>query len=270
MRLYASTILLPILALGLPSLVLGIPSEGNLLRRQPDASSTAPPTSTVSNESSKTGSSNPTTGKTQTGDSASSSNISVTNTKGGTTTKTATNTGTFIDPRLPPGNVVMQTPATTSGTQYYKIGSPVTFGWNYTSLIITPTAVNVEAYCSQNSQTYTIAQNLSIAKPSVVWDTSLEQANNNEPPLAMAFYTLLIYDEASAVTAVPSAGYLAAFNGFQFGMYTPQPYTPLQDFNCATCDPSMANTLDLTALRMMLITSLITSLSFIWFVTGLY
>ncbi|KAJ6262804.1 hypothetical protein Dda_1361 [Drechslerella dactyloides] len=132
-----------------------------------------------------------------------------------------------VDARLPPGGVVIQTPITTSGSLYYKIGQTVTFGWNYTSLSISPSAVNVAAFCSDNSQTYTIAQNLSIAKPSILWDTGSYAPKNDQPPLAMGIYTLLIYDEASAVTAAPTAGRLAAFNGFKFGMYTPKPYTPL-------------------------------------------
>ncbi|KAF3938372.1 hypothetical protein ABW19_dt0207033 [Dactylella cylindrospora] len=98
---------------------------------------------------------------------------------------TGTRAKTYVDPRSPPGGVVMQTPVTTSGSQYYKIGNPITFGWNYTSLIISPSAVNVEAFCSDNSQTYTIAQNLSIAKPSVVWDTGSYTPENDQPPLAM-------------------------------------------------------------------------------------
>lgn len=80
---------------------------------------------------------------------------------------------------------MIQTPVTTSGSLYYKIGQPVTFGWNYTSLVVTPTAVNVEAFCSDNSQTYTIAQNLSLSKPSVVWDTAAYTPEKDQPPLAM-------------------------------------------------------------------------------------
>ncbi|KAK6347717.1 hypothetical protein TWF718_005554 [Orbilia javanica] len=176
---------------------------------------------------------------------------------------------TFVDPRLPPGGVAIQTPVTTSGSQYYKIGQKITFGWNYTSLIVSPSAVNVEAFCSGNSQTYTIAQNLSIAKPSVIWDTGLFQPQNGQPPLAMGTYTLLIYDEKSAATAIPVAGNLAPFNGFRFGMYTPRPYTPLADFECPTCDTSSATALDTVAIRILVLFSTLFSLSFGLFFTFL-
>ncbi|KAK6532190.1 hypothetical protein TWF281_006388 [Arthrobotrys megalospora] len=169
---------------------------------------------------------------------------------------------TFVDPRLPPGGVALQTPVTTSGSQYYKIGQKVTFGWNYTSLIVSPSAINVEAFCSDNSQTYTIAQNLSIAKPSVIWDTGSYEPQNGQPPLAMGIYTLLIYDEKSAITAIPQAGNLAPFNGFKFGMYTPKPYTPLAEFDCPTCETSSAAALDTVAIRLLVLVSTLFSLSF--------
>ncbi|RVD85214.1 uncharacterized protein DFL_003542 [Arthrobotrys flagrans] len=149
---------------------------------------------------------------------------------------------TFVDPRLPPGGVAIQTPITT---------------------------INVEAFCSGNSQTYTIAQNLSIAKPSVIWDTGSFQPQNGQPPLAMGTYTLLIYDEKSAITAVPVAGNLAPFNGFKFGMYTPKAYTPLADFECPTCDTSSAAALDAVAIRMLVLFSTLFSLSFGLFFTFL-
>ncbi|KAK6518526.1 hypothetical protein TWF506_005666 [Arthrobotrys conoides] len=176
---------------------------------------------------------------------------------------------TFVDPRLPPGGVAIKTPITTSGSQYYKIGQKITFGWNYTSLIVSPSAVNVEAFCSGNSQTYTIAQNLSIAKPSVVWDTGSFQPQNGQPPLAMGTYTLLIYDEKSEITAIPVAGNLAPFAGLKFGMYTPKPYTPLADFECPTCDTSSAVALDIAAIRMLVLLSTLFSLSFGLFFTFL-
>ena len=42
-----------------------------------------------------------------------------------------------------------------------------------------------------------------------------------------AMYTLYIFDETRAVTAIPQAGYLGSYLGFAFGLYQPQPYTPL-------------------------------------------
>lgn len=37
----------------------------------------------------------------------------------------------------------------------------------------------------------------------------------------------MIYDAAKGVSATAQAGYLGTFNQLVFGMYTPQPYVPL-------------------------------------------
>ncbi|OLL21644.1 Mitochondrial genome maintenance protein mgm101 [Neolecta irregularis DAH-3] len=140
-----------------------------------------------------------------------------------------------IDPRSPAGAVVIVTPAVASGVSYYRIGQQITFAWNYTNLIVTPTQIVVQAYCSMNKAQYTIAANMSAAKTTVVWDTSAYQANATVP-LLTASYTLMIYDAVSGSTAAPKPGYLAAFSGLSFGMYSSQPYAPLDQFTCATCN----------------------------------
>ena len=91
---------------------------------------------------------------------------------------------TDIDPRLPPGGINMITPAPLSGSQYYKIGDYVTFGWNYTSLSVTPKSIDVMASCSLNNQLYTIAVNQSVeSSQMVVWDTEAESTNSAPPPM---------------------------------------------------------------------------------------
>jgi hypothetical protein len=40
-------------------------------------------------------------------------------------------------------------------------------------------------------------------------------------------YTLYIFDSSRSVTDIPAAGILGNFNGYLFGMYEPQSYTPL-------------------------------------------
>ena len=121
----------------------------------------------------------------------------------------------------------MVTPNPIAQATYYKAGEYVTFAWNYTSLSVTPSAVDILASCSLNSYTYTIATNQTItnATQAITWDTSLETAGPN--PLLTATYTLIIYDAEKEISATPSAGYLDTYNQFTFGMYTPQPYTPL-------------------------------------------
>jgi len=122
----------------------------------------------------------------------------------------------------------MVTPAPIDGAQYYKIEDYVTFAWNYTSLSVTPTAVDVLASCATNNQMYTIALNQSITGPTgaVTWDTG-EYQSTATIPLLVASYTLIIYDASKEITAIPSAGYLGTFEQLVFGMYTrKQLFTP--------------------------------------------
>jgi hypothetical protein len=116
----------------------------------------------------------------------------------------------------------MVTPNALAGDQFYKVGDFVTFAWNYTSLSVTPSAIDVLASCSANQATYTIAVNVSAQETKVIWDT--QNTPSGQAPFLTEKYTLLIYDAESSVTAAPRPGYLGVFNQFTFGMYTPQPY----------------------------------------------
>lgn len=129
---------------------------------------------------------------------------------------------TSYDPRLPAGGVAMVTPNALAGDTFYKVGDWVTFAWNYTSLSVTPSAIDVMASCTANQATYTIAVNISAKETQVLWDTSNHP--DGQAPFLTNKYTLLIYDSNLTATAAPQAGYLAPFSGFTFGMYTPQPY----------------------------------------------
>jgi hypothetical protein len=184
---------------------------------------------------------------------------------------TATNTHhTSYDARLPAGGISMLTPAAISGPQYFKIGDYVTLAWNYTSLSATPTAVNVMATGSSNKQLYTIAMNQTVtnATQGVIWDTHGYQATAVQDPLLTQTYTLIIYDSDSSISANAEAGYLAVFNSYTFGMYTPQAYTPLGEFICATCNAALGD-MEKRALGMMFGMCILTVLSFTWFVNGL-
>lgn len=163
----------------------------------------------------------------------------------------------------------MMTPAVASGEQYFKIGDYVTFGWNYTSLEATPTAVNVMATCTANKQLYTISTNLTLANNTnaVTWDTGSYQATAVQNPLLTETYTLIIYDAASSISATPQAGYLAVYDSYTFGMYSPQAYTPLGDYECVTCSGALSE-MERRALGMVIGMSILTVLSFTWFVGG--
>jgi len=163
----------------------------------------------------------------------------------------------------------MITPNIMSGAQYYKIGDFVTFAWNYTSLLATPTAINIMATCSENSQLYTLAMNQTVGNSTgaVTWDTGSYQATAASDPLLTETYTLIIYDAASSISATAQAGYLAVYDQYTFGMYTPQPYTPLSEYSCATCSAALSD-MERRAVGMVIGMSVLTVLSFTWFVGG--
>lgn len=141
----------------------------------------------------------------------------------GTETGEAAQT-TDVDPRLPPGGVNMVTPGPLS-TTYYKIGDTVTFAWNYTSLSVTPSKVDILVSCSANNAMYTISSNASFDKSAtVLWDT--EPDASGTAPLLTETYTLIVHDAAKDISATPEAGHLGSYNQFYFGMYVPQLYTP--------------------------------------------
>ncbi|KAI9793067.1 MAG: hypothetical protein M1816_000965 [Peltula sp. TS41687] len=188
----------------------------------------------------------------------------------GSQTADSNSTSTIeIDPRLPAGGVQMITPAPTAGPQYYKIGDKITFGWNYTSLSVTPTAIDIMASCTENHKLYTIAQNRSVeSSQAITWDTQPEASANT--PLVMAKYTLLVYDAAKGVSATPSPGYLGSYDQFTFGMYSPKPYTPAPAYQCASCSGAASQhaNLERQALGFMFGMVVITVTSFTWFVSG--
>ena len=190
----------------------------------------------------------------------------------GKTTQSKYETTKTFDNRLPAGGVSMITPALISGAQYYKIQDYVTFAWNYTSLSVTPSAVDVLATCSSNSALYTIAMNQSISGPTqaITWDTGAYQASATIP-LLVATYTLIIYDADSSISDAPRAGYLGVYDQLTFGMYTPQPYTPIQDYVCATCNGAMSS-MERHTWRFLFGMVAVTVLSFGWFagVAGLW
>lgn len=188
-------------------------------------------------------------------------------TRSGSESRTSNSTRTtLVDPRLPAGGIQLVTPAATGGSQYYKVGDFITFEWNYTSLSNTPAAVDVYATCSLNQATYTIASNMSVEETGrIIWDTG-DSASNTDP-FPVATYTLIIHDSAKDPSQVASAGDLAAYNQFRFGMYTGQPYTPLNEFKCSTCSGAFSLH-ERQALGVLTVTAVVTVLSFSWFANG--
>jgi hypothetical protein len=232
-----------------------------------EASSSAEETATSSGDNSET-----TNTADETGDESSSRRTTGSARRTGTSTGTAKTTGKSktYDARLPAGGVSMITPNALS-TQYYKIDDFVTFVWNYTSLSATPSKIDVLASCATNNQMYTISSNVSVEETqSIIWDTGAFQSSATVPLLTET-YTLIIHDAAKDISATPQAGYLGVVNQFTFGMYTPQPYTPLNEFKCVTCNDAMTVVEKQTLLALVGMASLAT-ISFGWFtgVAGLW
>lgn len=116
--------------------------------------------------------------------------------------------------------MISPAPATTT---YYKVGQNITFMWNYTSLLVPPSAIDV--LVSNTVSTYTLTQNASVQATGVfVWDT--EQYAGRQNPLVNAFYTLAVVDADAGAAAVPSPGHLGAYgNNAPFGIYATQTAT---------------------------------------------
>lgn len=238
------------------------------------ASQTSTGTASETSSDTKTASDQTTTG---------TNTASTTNTKDkDSKTKSTTSTSISINPADAAGGISMITPASTS-TTYYKIGQTITFVWNYTSLSVSPTAVDVVASCSLNSVTYTVTQNMSMeATGTAIWDTGAYQANATIP-LLTATYTLFVVDSDKSLTDTASAGHLGSTVGYSFGMYIPQSPTPLNGmstsyqlsvsitqtneqagFFCVTCSSAMSE-ISRTGLKFVFGMAMITFLSFSWF-----
>ncbi|CAG8882873.1 unnamed protein product [Penicillium nalgiovense] len=271
MRCFILSVLCTILLLGTISSAWPWPygglSGGSLDKR-------ADPTETATAETSESTTDASTASKTSTGTTTGTNTDSNTDTKTGTATDsetTGTETGTktgkskttatssiSINPAAAAGGVSMITPASVS-TTYYKIGEDVTFVWNYTSLSVTPSAVNVVASCSLNAMKYTLSSNMTVKETgSVVWDTGKYQKSATIP-LLTASYTLIVYDVDKDISDPASAGHLSSQNGgYVFGMYTPS------QFKCATCSGALSETSRL-AIKFTVGMAVITFASFTWF-----
>lgn len=162
----------------------------------------------------------------------------------------------------------MLTPATTAvATPLFKVGDNVDLGWNYTSLLGDPTAIDVLISCATATKTWTLTSNMTFeTSVDFTWNT-----NDTEPTdqkLLSEMYTLIIKDSDAEITEVAEPGYLGVYSGFTFGLYTPQPYVPFNEWECTGCNAGSSD-MDRRALGFAFTMSLITIFSFTWFVTGL-
>lgn len=135
----------------------------------------------------------------------------------------------------------MLTPAATAGETFVKVGTNVTFAWNYTSLTITPSGIDVLAWNGQASRAYTITHNATVHKTqTVIWDTKDYMQTAESNPIVNGKYTLMVYDSKHGPSHIADAGHLGAYTQYTFGVYTPQSYTPWSSMQFATPTPTLS------------------------------
>lgn len=135
----------------------------------------------------------------------------------------------IIPSTAPAGSLSITQPPQTA-TSYYKIApsNTITFGWNFTDVLVTPSALTISAVCD-NGNTYPVGPTNGIINgtaSSVTWDLWSWQEANPSTPLAVATYTLEIWGDLGK-GAGQQPGQLSENTNLQFALYSPQPYTPL-------------------------------------------
>jgi hypothetical protein len=126
-----------------------------------------------------------------------------------------------------------------TATSFYKIAPSqlITFGWNFSYILATPTHLTVSAVCD-NGNTYPVGPTDGIidgTATQVVWDVAAYQSANPNKPLAQASYTLHIWDDRGP-TATRRPGFLEQNSALHFALYTPQAYTGIADgWSCTAC-----------------------------------
>jgi hypothetical protein len=150
-----------------------------------------------------------------------------------------------VIPQTAPVAVLSITQPPQTATSFYKIasGQLVTFAWNFTGVLATPTHLTVSAVCD-NGNTYPVGPTDGIidgTATSVVWDPYGYDQLNPNTPLAQASYTLHIWDDRGPNPTM-RPGYLQPNSAVKFALYTPQPYTPLNSgWTCAGCSGSVSS-----------------------------
>ncbi|TFK23038.1 hypothetical protein FA15DRAFT_595073, partial [Coprinopsis marcescibilis] len=136
----------------------------------------------------------------------------------------------------PAGALVFTLPPASVATSFYKISSNgifITFGWNFTNLIVNPTSLTVRAGC-ENGYTYPVGGDpaytgngiIPATQSQVIWDVYGFNNANPATPVPQGMCTLTINDERG-FGAAQKAGYLAPNTQVTFALYTGEAYTPL-------------------------------------------
>ncbi|KIJ63115.1 hypothetical protein HYDPIDRAFT_66668, partial [Hydnomerulius pinastri MD-312] len=168
-------------------------------------------------------------------------------------------------PQNAPAGLLTVTQPPQQSTSYYKIAQNqyITFAWNFSYILATPTHLTVSAVC-ENGNTYPVGPTDGIipgTATSVVWDTYAYQTSHPQLPLAQAKYTLKIWGDQGP-DAPRAPGYLTPNSALQFALYTPQAYTPIgSGWSCAGCSSAMSQYITQPAFTAVMATLLVMFLS---------
>ncbi|KAJ6493031.1 hypothetical protein C8R45DRAFT_824966 [Mycena sanguinolenta] len=162
---------------------------------------------------------------------------------------------------IPPGVASITQPPQTA-TSFYKIaqGNLITFGWNMTGVLATPTSLTLSAVCADGN-TFPVGPDPSGRVPgtatNVVWDVWSYNQANPATKLAPSLYTLHMWDDRGP-SATVQAGYMTPNSALQFAMYTPQGYTPIASgWTCAGCSSALPTRPAVSALLLTLLLVLV-------------
>ncbi|KAH9059609.1 hypothetical protein EDB87DRAFT_1675096 [Lactarius vividus] len=159
----------------------------------------------------------------------------------GTTNTNSTSSQLNIPQSAPAGLLTITQPPQTT-IAFFKIAQsqPITFAWNFSYVLSTPSRLTVSAIC-ENGNTYPVGPTDGVipgTATSVVWDPYAWQQSHPNSPLAQATYTLEIFDNRGP-GAARAPGLLSPNNALQFALYTPQAYTPIASgWQCTGCNSS--------------------------------
>ncbi|KAI1798426.1 hypothetical protein LXA43DRAFT_968735 [Ganoderma leucocontextum] len=160
-----------------------------------------------------------------------------------TLSNSASSSSSAIPVSAPAGGITITQPPQTA-TSFFKIApsNTITFAWNFTDVLATPTSLTVSAI-GDNGNTYPVGPTNGVidgTATSVTWDLwSYQQAHSNLP-LAPGSYVLHIWDDRGP-GAAESPGYLQENSALKFALYTPEAYTPLESWVCSTCSSAWSD-----------------------------
>lgn len=155
-----------------------------------------------------------------------------------------TTSSTLSIPQTAPVGIITITQPPQTATSFFKIApsQAITFAWNFSMVLATPTHLTISAICD-NGNTYPVGPTNGIidgTATSVVWDVYSYQQNYLNTPLAQASYTLSIWDDRGP-NPTRAPGYLQPNSGLRFALYTPQSYTPLASgWQCNICNGALS------------------------------